>query len=329
MKIDNLGDLRVLVATANAGSLTAAGKLLGLTPAAASAMLKRLETQLGARLFERSTRAIRLTDAGQTLLDYAVRALELLQEGEAQVTQGRGGLVGTLRVAAPSDLTRSLLLPWFDDFIKAQPGIQLALSVSDRVQDVLRDQVDVALRYGDLHDARAATNPGLVARLLHASRRVLCASPAYLARHGAPASLGDLAHHNCLTFHVAGKRYAKWRFRRDGQWTDVAVAGDRTADDAALAHQWALAGIGITYKAELDMLHDLRSGALVSLLPLLRPAWTGEDYPLYAVLPSNRFIPGRVRAFIDFIASRLANATAPSVEVEGVGQPLDTGNAPS
>ena len=301
MKIDNLDDLRVLVATARAGSLTAAGRLLGLTPAAASAMLKRLETQLGARLFERSTRAIRLTDAGQTLLDYAVRALELLQEGEAQVTQGSGGLVGTLRVAAPSDLTRSLFLPWFDEFLQAHRGIHLALSVSDRVQDVLRDQVDLALRYGELQDGRAGVKAGLVARLLHSGRRVLCASPAYLARHGAPQTLADLAGHNCLTFQVAGKRYANWRFQRDGQWTDVAVSGDRTADDAALAHQWALAGAGITYKAELDLLHDLRAGALVRLLP----GWAGEPYPLYAVLPSNRFVPGRVRALLDFVAQRL------------------------
>ena len=300
MKIDNIEDLRVLIETARGGSLTAASKVLGVTPAAASAMLKRLEVQLGVRLFERSTRAMRVTDAGQTLLDYAVRALDLLEEGEAQVTQDTRALVGSLRVAAPSDLTRSLLLPWFDAFLAAHPGIQLALSVSDRVQDVLRDQVDVALRYGDITEAK--TGAGLVARLLCTSQRVLCAAPAYLARHGTPETPADLARHNGITFHIAGKRYANWRFYRQGQWTEVAMQSDRGADDAAIAHQWALAGAGIVYKAELDLLHDLRSGALVRLLP----AWSGEPYPLYAVLPSNRFIAGRVRVFLDFIAVRLA-----------------------
>jgi len=303
MKIDNIEDLRVLVETARGGSLTAASRVLGVTPAAASAMLKRLETQLGVRLFERSTRAMRLTDAGQTLLDYAVRALELLEEGEAQVTQDSRALVGRLRVAAPSDLTRSLLLPWFDAFLAAHPGIHLALSVSDRVQDVLRDQVDVALRYGELRDGgKAGVNLGLVARLLHSTRRVLCAAPAYLARHGTPQTPADLMRHNCLTFHIAGKRYGTWRFGRQGRWTEIAVPGDRSADDAAIAHQWALAGAGITYKAELDLWRDLASGALVRLLP----DWTAEEYPLFAVLPSNRFVPGRVRVFVDFVAARLA-----------------------
>ena len=290
----------MLIETTRGGSLTAAARVLGVTPAAASAMLKRLEVQLGVRLFERSTRAMRVTDAGQTLMDYAVRALELLEEGEAQVTQDRGALVGTLRVAAPSDLTRSLLLPWFDAFLAAHPGIQLALSVSDRVQDVLRDQVDVALRYGEITGPKAGA--GVVARLLHTSQRVACAAPGYLARHGVPATPADLARHNGITFHIAGKRYTHWHFSRQGQWTEVAMASDRGADDAAIAHQWALAGAGVIYKAELDVLHDLRSGALVRLLP----DWGGEAYPLYAVLPSNRFIAARVRDFVDFMAARLA-----------------------
>ena len=152
MKIENLADLRVLVLTAQGGTLTAAGRALGLTPAAASAALKRLEAQLGARLFERSTRAMRLTPQGQTLLDYATRALDLLAEGESLVTAEGGALVGTVRVASPSDLTRSTLLPWFDDFLAAHPGVQLALSVGDRPLDVMRDEVDVALRYGPLAD---------------------------------------------------------------------------------------------------------------------------------------------------------------------------------
>src|SRR5688572_24713980 len=141
MKIENLGDLHVVLHTAGRGSLTAAAHALGITPAAASATLKRLEAQLGTRLFERSTRAMRLTPSGQILLDYAQRAFELLAEGQAQLDAERGALVGTVRVSAPSDLTRTVLMPMFDKFLRLHPDVTLALNVGDRVLDVLRDEV--------------------------------------------------------------------------------------------------------------------------------------------------------------------------------------------
>ncbi|ABE46970.1 LysR family transcriptional regulator [Polaromonas sp. JS666] len=301
MKIENVEDIRVLVETARCGTLTAA---------AASAMLKRLEAQLGARLFERSTRAMRITQQGQTLLDYATRALELLEEGEAQLSSDSRSLMGTVRVAAPSDLTRSVLLPWFDDFISAHPGVRLALTVTDRVQDVIRDTVDLALRYGELSDSR------LVARSLFTTRRVLCASPAYLKCHAAPLTPQQLGQHNCLTFHLNNKRYATWRFEKGGEWTEVRIDGDRDADDAAIAHQWGLAGEGLLYKSELDLVHDLASGALLRLLP----GWNGEHYPLNAILPSNRFVPARVRALVDFLAARFT-----ALEAQKPGAPTARG----
>jgi DNA-binding transcriptional LysR family regulator len=205
-----------------------------------------------------------------------------------------------LRVAAPSDLARSVLLPLFDEFLAANPGVQLALTVTDRVQDVMRDAVDLALRYGELSDSR------LVARTLFSTRRVLCASPEYLKRHKAPSHPQDLVDHNCLTFHLNGKRYVAWRFEKDGKWVEVRINGDRGADDAALAHQWALAGAGLTYKSELDLVHDLRCGTLVRLLP----DWGGEYYPLNAILPSNRFVTARVRALVDFLATRFSALAA-------------------
>ncbi len=296
MKIENVADLRLLLLTAREGTLSAAARQLGVTPAAASATLKRLEAQLGARLFERSTRAMRLTPQGQTVLDYAQRALDLLAEGESLVSADRGALVGTLRVAAPSDLARGTLLPWLDEFLALHPELQLALSVGDRLLDVMRDEVDVALRYGELADSR------LVARRMALTRRVLCASPAYLARHGAPTLPQDLMQHNCLIFQLGGRPSRRWRFERDGQWTEVRVGGNRSADDAALARQWALAGVGITLKSALDVQGDLASGALVRLLP----EWQGEPYALHALLPSGRFVPARVRALVDFLAERFA-----------------------
>ncbi len=302
MKIENVGDLRVLVQTARGGTLTAAARALGITPAAASATLKRLESQLGTRLFERSTRAMRLTSQGQILLDYAVRAFELLDEGESQVDADRATLVGTVRVAAPSDLTRNVLLPLFDEFMAAHPGLQLRLSVGDRVLDVLRDEVDMAIRYGALADSR------LVARTLAAARPICSASAEYLRQHPAPRTPQDLAHHNCITFDRGGRRHRAWRFCRDGQWTEVRVDGDRSADDASLAREWALAGDGIILKSEIDQRRDLDSGALVPLLT----EWETEPYPLHALLPSGRFVPHRVRALVDFLALKFNAGPAAS-----------------
>jgi len=302
MKIENVEDLQVLVQTARCGTLTAAAAVLGMTPAAASATLKRLEAQLGTRLFERSTRAMRITTQGELLVDYAKRAFDLIAEGEAQISSDRAALVGNLRVAAPSDLTRTVLLPWFDEFLASHPGVQLTLNVGDKPRDVVRDEVDVALRYGTLTDSR------LVARQLAAPHPVLCASPKYLKQHPAPKTPQDLVHHNCLTFERSGKPNRLWRFAQHGVWTDVRVNGNRSVDDASLVREWAIAGVGIALKSALDITRDLRNGKLVRLLP----DWDTEVYPLHALLPSGRFIPGRVRALVDFLAQKFAaNQDAP------------------
>src|SRR6218665_401619 len=165
MKIENTDELRLLIECAHGGSLTAASKVLQITPAAASAMLKKLEARLGARLIERSPRALQLTPAGERLLDYAQRALDLLDEGLAQVSEATGQLSGRIRLSASNDLTRRLLLPLLDEFLDLHAGVELQLSVSDAVLDVVRDQVDVALRYGELADS------GLVARQLTRTHR--------------------------------------------------------------------------------------------------------------------------------------------------------------
>ncbi|WPB57037.1 LysR family transcriptional regulator [Xylophilus sp. GOD-11R] len=303
MQFENLSDLRLISHAARTGSLSAAGRLLGMSPAAASAALKRLERQTGVRLFERSTRALRPTAECIGLIGYADRALDLLAEAGSQLTVGQGALLGRVRLAGPSDLTRSVLLPWLDEFLAAHPGVVLSLSVSDRLLDVVRDEVDVALRLGELADSR------LVARRLAVGDRVTCASPAYLARRGTPRTPQDLLQHNCLTYHVARGPHDRWRYAPvdgGGAWQEVRVRGDRMADDAAIVHQWALGGAGVLCKSRLDVAQDIASGALVALLP----GWKCEDYPLNAVLPSGRFVPARVRALVDFLATKFADASA-------------------
>ena len=296
MKIENLSDLKVLLHAARGGSLTAAARSLEITPAAASATLKRLEAQLGTRLIERSTRAMRLTPPGQTLVEYARRAFELLAEGESQLDAERGALVGTVRVAAPSDLTRTVLLPMLDEFLRLHPGVELALNVGDRVLDVLRDEVDIAIRYGDLSDSR------LVARTLTVARPVVTASPDYLRRRGTPRNPMDLVDHNCISFMRAGQPFRTWRFGQHGQWMTVRVGGDRSVDDASLAREWAIAGGGIILKTEIEQRRDLLSGALVRVLT----DWETDPYPLHAILPSGRFVPNRVRKMVDYLVERFA-----------------------
>jgi len=294
MIIENIGDLRVLVQTARTGSLTGAAAVLGITPAAASATLKRLENQLGVRLFERSTRAMRLTSPGQTLLDYASRALDLVEEGEAQATMERASLMGLIRLAAPSDLARTTLLPWLDEFMQAHPGVRLELSVGDRPLDVVRDEVDLAIRYGNLVDSR------LVARCLVRASPIVAAAPSYLARHPAPRTPMDLTRHNCLAYDRAGKSHRTWRFTRDGQSIEVHLEGDRSVDDASLARQWAIAGAGILLKSPIEQRQELADGRLVRLLP----QWQLDSYPLHAILPSGRFVPVRVRMLVNFLADK-------------------------
>jgi DNA-binding transcriptional LysR family regulator len=174
--------------------------------------------------------------------------------------------------------------------------VQLDLSVSDHPRDVVRDEVDVAIRYGVLADSQ------MTARVLALAHPIVAAAPDYLRRHGTPLVPQDLAAHNCLTFKRNGRRYRQWRFARDGKWVDVRVDGDRSADDASLVSAWTLAGHGITLRSDIDLRADLAAGRLVRLLP----DWETEPYPLHALMPSARFVPQRVRALVDFLAARFA-----------------------
>lgn len=303
MKIENIADVQLALHIARQGSITAAAQALGLSPQTASAALKRLEAQLGARLFERSTRNVRPTPAGQGWLEQMQRALELMEDAQAQLDSEHAALRGPIRLTAPSDLARQVLLPLLDDFLAQHPGVHLSLAVGDQPRNMLRDAVDVAIRYGELADSR------LVARHLADAWPLACAAPNYLARHGTPQHPLDLLQHNCLTFQRNGRPHATWRFERNGQWHEVLVQGNRSTDDASLARQWAVAGHGIALKSHIDLQADLQAGRLVPLLP----GWRTAPYPLHAILPSKHFIPRRVRALVDYLAQALhgLGATSP------------------
>lgn len=294
MEFDNLDDLRVLLATAETGSLTAAGRRCGLSTAAVSAAVKRLEQSLGVRLFERTTRSVRPTPEGEVMVDHARRALELVSQGQALVRAGSVGLAGPIRITVAAALARELMAHWLAQFAGEHPGIQIDLQVSDAHVDLVREGIDLALRHGPLADSSHA------ARLLVTARRVACASPAYVARHGAPQAPCDLAEHECLVYHVRGRPMEQWLFEPEagGEALAVRVQGRLTCNDASIAQQWALEGRGVVYQSELALMRPLAGGELVRLLP----GWLGEPAPLYAVLPSKRYVPARVEEIVTRLA---------------------------
>ncbi|RXZ38301.1 LysR family transcriptional regulator [Oxalobacteraceae bacterium CAVE-383] len=292
-----LEDLTLFVRTAALGSFSRAAREAGLLPGQVSAAIQRLERELDIRLFARSTRSLRLTDEGERYLPYAQDALVTLRDGYEGMRRDSAELSGTLQIAAPSDLGRNVLLPWLAEFRRAHPRVDLRLLLSDQIADVFRDPVDVAIRYGQMDDASYAALP-----LMPDNRRVLIASPDYIERHGAPASLDALASHDCLMFQLQGRVYDKWVFPAAKGKRTVQVSGPLVCDDADVVRRLAIAGEGIAYKSWLDVCRDVHAGRL----QLLLPGQPGEYAPLNLICPHRKqFSPG-VRLLHVFLSARCA-----------------------
>jgi DNA-binding transcriptional LysR family regulator len=295
LKIRNLQDLEIFVATAAHGSLSAAARQLELSPAVASAGLKRLEADLGAVLFVRTTRSMRLTLAGERLLARAKVLLDGLRDAEDELRADGEGVEGQLQISMPSDLGRHVVLPWLNDFQARHPGVKLRLQLTDRVADIYREPVDIGLRFGKPPESSMVALP-----LLEDNRRVLCASPAYLARRGVPASPQELDQHNCLCFMLDETVNDRWRFSKGDEQVEVTVQGDRVADDSEIVRRWALAGLGICYRSRIDVHADLASGRL----RLVCPEWAGNNLPLYMVLANRKQVSPAVRVLREFLEAR-------------------------
>lgn len=289
-------DLRIFVAAADHGSFSAAARELDLTPAVASAALKRLELTLETRLFVRSTRSLRLTSDGERYLEYARAALSTLQAGQNALARDKTAISGSLSVSIPSDLGRNVLLPWLDEFQLRHPRVSFQVRISDRLADLYRQPVDIALRYGTPNDSSLVALP-----LGEHNRRVVCASPAYFARHGTPQTPADLRRHNCLCFVLGESLHDRWSFERAGVGQTVPVKGDRVGDDGDLVRRWALAGHGVAYKSRYDVLSDLRAGRLVEALP----AYVSEPSPLYLLCVHRMLLSPTVKRLREFLQTRL------------------------
>ncbi|MGZ2745224.1 LysR family transcriptional regulator [Burkholderia stagnalis] len=297
-----LDDVQVFVQTADAGSFSAAARQLDMSPALASSSVQRLEGELGVRLFVRSTRSMRLSEDGERYLPHARAALAAIGDGQQALAQDRGEISGVLRLSAPSDLGRNVLLPWMDAFQQRHPGIAVHLRISDRAADLLRQPLDAGIRYGEL------VASGLVAQSLAPSnRRTLCAAPSYLERHGTPSTPEDLRKHNCLRYVWGEHVHERWSFHLPRGVQTIAVSGDRVSDDADVVRRWAVAGHGLVYKSRIDVSADLSAGRLVEVFP----GEQGEPAPLNLVCAHRSLLTPAVQRLRDFLKEQCAALMSP------------------
>jgi DNA-binding transcriptional LysR family regulator len=287
----DLYEMSLFAKTVAAGSLSAAARELRISTAVVSRKIAALEARLGVRLLNRTTRRIALTDEGARYHDACVRILAEVEEADAAAAARRIEPQGVLKVALPAAFGHLHIAPLVPRFAERYPKVQLSLSLSDRAVNVVEEGFDLAVRIAELEDS------SLAARKLAPNRRVVCASPDYLRRHGTPRTPQDLLEHNCLT---ATDLQMSWEYLGpDGKPGSVRVCGRYACDNWEVLREWAVAGLGVALKSTWDVRQHLEDGSLVPLLP----GYTfGGDVAIYAVYPHRRYLPAKCRVFIDFLA---------------------------
>lgn len=293
MKTD---EMDLLLRVAETGSMTRAARQLHRTPAAVSAAVLRIENDLKVRIFERTTRTLHPTEEGQVVLEGCRDVLSRWQRTLDDARDQRAQLAGTVHLAAPADTSVQLLEPLLAQLCRDHPQLRVVLAVSDSVQQLHQESLDLAIRYGVLDDSR------LLARRLAEAPLVLVAAPAYLDEAGHPDTVEALAEHRCISLHTANQPQVEWELHgADDRRRHFRVPGPLCAD-GHLARRWALAGMGIAMKSLFDVIDDLEQGRLQRVLPAL----TGGAGPIHAVTPSRRFQPARVQALMDALVDAFA-----------------------
>jgi len=288
----DLSDLAVLIEAVNHGSLSAAGRRLGLTPVAASRRLAALEAEIGVRLVHRTTRSLSLTAEGEAFLPHAEAILASAEDGRAAVTHGGEGAFGLLRVAASVPFGRKVLTPMLAGFLAANPRLKIELLLNDTLVDIAAQGVDVAIQIGELRDSL------LVARRLGDNPRGLYAAPAYIESHPAPAVVSDLREHECLA--VPGRRH--WTFETAHGTVRQAIDGRFAADSMDALHEAALRGLGIVQLSGWNVREDVAAGRLVEIR---LSDGVVPDQGIWSVLPTRRLVPRKVHLFLDALSAHL------------------------
>ncbi|SIQ29067.1 LysR family transcriptional regulator [Bosea sp. TND4EK4] len=291
---DRAHALAMFAAVVEQGSFSGAARQLGLSPSAVSRTVDRIESRLGVRLLLRSTRALTLTAEGQSYLQAARRILADLDDAEQQIAD-QGTPRGRLRVSAAHSHGRLCVVPLLGEFAALYPHILVDIALTDAVIDVAAGQADVAVRFGPLADST------LTARKLGETRRVIVASPDYLARFGMPQMPEDLHGHNCLNFNFR-RVEPVWPFVRNGRDFALSVKGTIEANNGETLGQLAAIGVGIARVGAFSVAQEIADGRLVPILEAFNP---GDVEMIHAVFVGGASIPARVRAFVDFLAARL------------------------
>ena len=306
--MQSLTDIAILVKVVELSSFTAAAEALEMSQPVVSKAVTRLEEKLGARLLNRTTRRLSLTEAGSELYRRTVRALGEIENAELEVARFQTEPRGTLRVSAPMSFSILQLGAKLQGFLERYPGVSIELNLDDRRVDLVEEGFDVAIRIGTLRDS------SLVARKIVPCRQVMCASPDYLKKHGTPEQPEDLLEHNCILYSFLTNA-REWRLvDEQGETHVVPLKGSLQTNNGLVNRAACLSGAGIVLLPTFYVGEQLRSGELVPVLCKFRPI----DLAVYAVYPERRNLTPKVRAFVDF----LAETFGPEPEWEK-GCPLD------
>jgi DNA-binding transcriptional LysR family regulator len=302
--MQNLTDIAIFVKVVELSSFTAAADALEMSQPVVSKAVTRLEEKLGARLLNRTTRRLSLTEAGSELYRRSVRALEEIENAEIEVARFQTEPRGLLRVSAPMSFSILQLSAAMPAFMERYPGVTVELNLDDRQVDLVEEGLDVAVRIGRLQDST------LVARKITPCRQVLCAAPSYLARRGTPERPEDLIEHNCILYSFLSNA-REWRLTDDsGETHVVPINGTLHSNNGMVNRNAAVGGAGIVLLPTFYIGDQIRSGELRPILCKFRPA----ELAVYAVYPERRNLTPKVRAFVDFLAQRFGPSPTPPWE---------------
>jgi len=272
------------------GSLSAAARAEGIAPAMIGRRLDALESRLGVKLLQRTTRKLALTDEGAAFLEDCQRILAELEEAESAVAERSAHATGHLMISAPAGFGRQHVAPLLPSFLAEHRDVTATLNMSDRVVDIVGEGIDVAIRIASLSDSN------LVSVKLADNERVIVAAPSYLKRYGEPKTLADLAKHNCLAISSEGSQRG-WTLRDNDKNVVLKVSGNMGCNDGQVLHEWALAGKGLAWRSMWEVGSAIEAGKLQTVLG--QHAAPGND--IYAVFAQRRHLPLRIRAFVDFL----------------------------
>ncbi len=295
--MDRFKQIETFVQVAQKGSLTAVAQAEVIAPAMIGRRIDALEERLGVKLLTRTTRRITLTHEGSAFLEDCQRVLGDMANAEASVSAGGVKATGHLRVTAPAGFGRRHVAPLVPAFAALHPDVSLSLNLSDRVVDIVNEGFDCAIRVGDMPDS------SMVSVRLADNRRQCVATPAYLARAGAPTTPTDLAQHQCLVLSSDASQTRGWAFVINQELTHVRPAGRLDCSDGQVLHDWCMQGLGIAWRSTWEVQDDIAAGRLIVLL---------EDYAapasgVYAVVAQRKHLPLRVRLWIDFVKQNFSD----------------------